>query len=413
MRKPDPAWVVIAAGVCAAIHIGKLPPAIPVLQQALGLSLVQAGFALSLVQLAGMCTAIAFGAVAEAMGLRRSVLVGLALLAAASAAGSLAQGPTMLLLLRAVEGLSFLLVVLPAPGLLRRLVPPQRLARSMGLWSAYMPVATSLALLLGPLAIDAVGWRGWWVGLAVVTALAGLVVLVAVPDTPTNGGAPAAPRPGPADGTSQQRLLRWWQPLWATLSARGPWLVSLAFAAYSTQWIALIGFLPTIYQQAGHAGWVVGVLTALVSAGNIVGNVGAGRLLHAGAAPARLMICGYLTMAAGSVVAFADLGQGQLVRFAAVLLFSVVGGLIPATLFALATRVAPSEQAISATVGWMQQWSAAGQFVGPPLVAWVAGRAGGWHNTWCVTAAAAAIGCVLTGLLVKHLARQSPGMAVQ
>ena len=114
--------------------------------------------------------------------------------------------------------------------------------------------------------------------------------------------------------------------------------VALAFAAYSTQWIALIGFLPTIYQQAGHAGWVVGVLTALVSAGNIVGNVGAGRLLHAGAAPARLMICGYLTMAAGSVVAFADLGQGQLVRFAAVLLFSVVGGLIPATLFALATR---------------------------------------------------------------------------
>lgn len=408
MHKPDPAWVVIAAGVCAAIHIGKLPPAIPVLQQALGLTLVQAGFALSLVQLAGMCTAIAFGAVADAMGLRRSVLFGLGLLACASALGAMAQGPTMLLVLRAVEGLSLLLVVLPAPVLLRRLVPPQRLARSMGLWGAYMPVATSLALLLGPLVIDVVGWRGWWAGLALTTALACLLFFMAIPSTPMSATSSTG-KPMWGANVSPQGISRWWEPIKVTLAARGPWLVALAFAAYSMQWIALIGFLPTIYQQAGYAGWVVGVLTALVSAGNIVGNVGAGRMLHAGVEPARLMTCGYLAMAAGSVLAFGDLGQGQAVRYLAVMMFSVVGGLIPATLFALAPHVAPNEQAMSATVGWMQQWSATGQFVGPPLVAWVAGRAGGWQHTWCVTVSAAAFGGLLTILLVRHLAFQYRG----
>ena len=47
------AWIVLAAGVSAALHVGKLPPAIGALQASLGITLVQAGFLLSLVQLAG------------------------------------------------------------------------------------------------------------------------------------------------------------------------------------------------------------------------------------------------------------------------------------------------------------------------------------------------------------------------
>ena len=77
----DPALVVILAGVSAALHVGKLPPAIPTLQQALGLSLLQAAFLLSMVQGAGMCAGVAFGALADALGLKRSMLIGLMLIA--------------------------------------------------------------------------------------------------------------------------------------------------------------------------------------------------------------------------------------------------------------------------------------------------------------------------------------------
>ena len=49
-----PAFIVIIAGMVAALHIGKIPPAIPVLRDALGVSLVEAGFLLSMVQMAGM-----------------------------------------------------------------------------------------------------------------------------------------------------------------------------------------------------------------------------------------------------------------------------------------------------------------------------------------------------------------------
>src|SRR5829696_7546952 len=91
-RRAQPALVVILAGVVAALHVGKLPPAIPVLRDALGLTLVQPGFLLSLVQLAGMTLGVVFGVVADKLGSRRSMSLGLVLLAIVSALGGLMQG---------------------------------------------------------------------------------------------------------------------------------------------------------------------------------------------------------------------------------------------------------------------------------------------------------------------------------
>src|SRR5260370_33516397 len=71
-----PSWIVVAAGVSAALHVGKLPPAVPALQQQLGLSLLQAGFLLSTVRVAGMALGLVVGRGAGRWGLRRSMLAG-------------------------------------------------------------------------------------------------------------------------------------------------------------------------------------------------------------------------------------------------------------------------------------------------------------------------------------------------
>ncbi len=379
--------IVVLAGVCAALHVGKLPPAIAALQAALGLSLLQAGFLLSTVQVAGMLAGVAFGALADALGFKRSMLLGLGLLALASAAGGVAQNVTSLLLLRAVEGFGFLLVVLPAPGLIRRLVAPQQLSRMLGLWGTYMPFGAALALLIGPLWIGAFGWRAWWWALGGLSAAMALWLARVVPATATASAAPGASQPLP-----------WAERLRQTLSAPGPWLVAMTFAVYAGQWLAVIGFLPAIYLGASVSGAATGLLTALAAAINMVGNLLSGRLLHGGMQPTRLLAIGFVTMGLAAAAAFAVVDGAMLppaLRYAAILVFSMVGGLIPATLFSLAVRLAPSEQTLSSTVGWMQQWSAFGQFAGPPLVAWVAIRSGGWQWTWVATGA-----CSLLGLLL-------------
>jgi len=388
-RRVDPALLVILAGVVAALHIGKLPPAIPVLRDALGLTLVQAGFLLSLVQLAGMTLGVVFGVVADTLGSRLSMTLGLALLAIVSALGGLTQGVAPLMALRAAEGFGFLLVVLPAPGLVRSLVEPHRVSAMIGLWGAYMPLATAMALLFGPLAIAAIGWRGWWEMLAALSALMAMWLAGAVPADTRPAMAASSP------SLTRRRL---------TLSAPGPWLVALAFAMYSGQWLAVIGFLPSIYVQSGIAGVAAGVLTATVAAVNMAGNIGSGRLLQRGVAPSRLLTIGFATMGLAATASFAgggDAGLAPALRYGAVLLFSGVGGLIPATLFALAVRLAPSEGTLATTIGWVQQWSALGQFAGPPLVAAVASSAGGWQWTWLATGACSVAGLGLTAGLSR------------
>ncbi|MEO7007833.1 MAG: MFS transporter [Caldimonas sp.] len=411
-RSGRPAFIVILAGVCAALHIGKLPPALIALQHSLGLGLVEAGFLLSLVQLAGMSAGVAFGALADGLGLKRSMVLGLLILSFASALGGGAQSVGWLLALRAVEGLGFLLVVLPAPGLVRRLVAPERLDTMLGVWGAYMPCGAAVALLLGPLLIGTVGWRAWWWALSAATLAMAIWLARAVPGetAATPGGANAATAvsataqaPDTATVTAARAAApatpAWVARLRQTLARRGPWLVAMSFAAYSSQWLAVIGFLPTIYLQAGIAGVATGALTALAAGVNMVGNLAAGRLLHRGARPTLLLALGFIAMGVASIAAFAGTSGAwppAWLRYIAVLLFSMLGGVIPATLFSLAVRVAPSEHTVSSTVGWVQQWSAFGQFVGPPLVAWVASRAGGWQWTWTVTAALSLLGLWLS-----------------
>ena len=397
MKLIHPAGCVIAAGVVAALHVAKLPPALPVLQQLMGVSLLQAGFLLSLVQLAGMALGLPAGLLIQRWGPRRSVLTGLLLLAGASTLGGAAPTATVLLLSRALEGLGFLCVVLPAPGLLRVLVPPGQLSRVLGGWGAYMPLGAALALLAGPavmaLADAAWGWRLWWWGLSALAVLLAGLVLVRVP-----ADVPAGSQQAGAASPPWRALLK------LTLCSRGAWAVALSFAMYSGQWMAVVGFLPSIYAQAGLAPATTAWLTALAAGVNIIGNLAAGRLLHRGVAPVVLLATGFAAMALGTLVAFGVDGHPQ-VQYLAVLVFSMIGGLIPGTLFSLAVRLAPGPQTVPTTVGWVQQWSAVGQFCGPPLVAWVAAQAGHWQWTWVVTGACSVAGLWLAWQIRSLLMR--------
>jgi cyanate permease len=380
-RGIDPALIVILAGVSAALHVGKLPPALPVLREALSLTLVEAGFLLSMVQLAGMTLGLAAGLAAGSAGLRRCMIAGLVILSAASALGGFAHDAFTLLVLRGVEGAGLLLAVTPAPSLIRRFASRTSIDARLGLWGAYMPFGTATALLMVSWLLQRIGWQAsWWLFAAPSVAMA-IWVWTAVP----------------ADSAaSSSQAGAWTDRLQRTLTSRGPWLMALTFAFYSSQWLAVIGFLPSIYAQAAVASEVAGALTALAAAANIIGNAGGGRLLQRGVAPQTLLYCGFVAMAVGAAIAFMPaLDAGPIAKYVAVLGFSAIGGLVPGTLFALSVRLAPDSHTVATTVGWMQQLSALGQFTGPPLVAWVASRVGDWHWTWAVTGA-----CSLAGLLL-------------
>ena len=394
-------WVIFS-GVVAALQIGKLPPALPELSQALGLSLMEAGFLLSLVQLAGMSLALAVGLSADGFGLKRSMLSGLVILGVASAMGATSESTTSLMVWRAVEGFGFLGVTLPAPGLIRKLVSEQHLRKLLGYWGAYMPAGTALTLLAGPMWLPEFGWRNWWLLFAILSWAMAIVLWRVVPADLSTSSEPELAH------ALSFKPVAWPQRLRETLSAPGPWWVALCFAMYSGQWLAVVGFLPSIYTQAGLLGATLGSLTALAAAVNMLGNMASGRLLQRDFHPSVLLAMGFFAMGLGAVLAFAEFTQSwPWLRYAGVLLFSACGGLVPGTLFSLAVRLAPHERNVSTTVGWMQQGSAAGQFAGPPVVAWLASQVGGWQWTWLATGLCCVLGVLLSVLIARTLSQQS------
>jgi predicted MFS family arabinose efflux permease len=300
--------------------------------------------------------------------------------------------------LRGCEGAGFLLASLPGPSLIRRLVEPGRLSGMLGMWGTYMPLGTGIALLVGPAVIGLGGWHLWWWLASAASGAMGFWLWFAIPPSCDE----RVPRPPGAD---RNRIVR-------TLRARGPWLAATTFAAYSAQWLAVIGFLPTIYAQAGLPAAYAAFATAIAATINMSGNMASGRLLQRGVPAPVLLYCGLAAMAVGAVLAFAPWTASTSLsavaaRYAGVLLFSAVGGLVPGTLFSVGVRLAPDESTVSTTVGWMQQWSSIGQFAGPPLAALLAARTGGWESTWCVTVSFAAIGIVLA-TAIGRLLRADP-----
>lgn len=398
-KSVEPALLVVLSGVVAALHIGKMPVAIPVLREALGVTLVEAGFLLATVQFAGMSAGVLIGSATEGIGLRRSVILGQLILVISGLASLWVQQPGALLLSRGLEGFGFLLVVLSAPGLIRQLVPPSQLPPYLGLWGAYMGTGASLALLCAPMVMSLIGWRGLWVLLAALSAAMAAWIAIAIPsDVRRRAASPAA--------LPQSQQAGWKQRLLLTLGSKEPWRVALMFALYSSQWLVVIGFLPSIAEQAGYSKQAAGVLTAFACLANVIGSVAAGRLLHRGFCARSLIRFSYICMMAMTFLAFSSVTESlPLLRYLAVVLFSAIGGLIPGALFSVVVYAAPTEQTVSTTVGWMQQCSSTGQFFGPPAVAMLVASVGGWHMTWVATAACSVLGLLLVMGLKFRAAR--------
>ncbi|MFI6542879.1 CynX/NimT family MFS transporter [Streptomyces prunicolor] len=378
-------WVVIvAAGVAAGLQVWKVPPALPFLRHELSLSLVQAGTLLGIVQLAGMLGGLAVSLLAELIGERRCLSAGLVLLFVGSAGGGFAWSAAPLLASRAVEGAGFILVAVTGPGLIRRTAPPGRFTTAMGFWGAYQGISTFAGLVIGALVLQVMPWRVWWWGMAVVALLPLPWVLARVPRDDAGGVRGAA--------NALARIGR-------TVRAPGPWTAGLVFACYTLPWMAVVGFLPTIYRDGGMIGSWPGVLSALVGAANAVGSIATAALMQRGLPTRVLLVPAFVLMAVTSVLAFAvdwhRLPAGTAGQFACVAVFSLTGGAIPATLLRMIGELTPAGGSAPATMGLIQQLFNAGSVIGPTLAAWLATRTGDWHSTWWITCACAAVGIVL------------------
>ena len=73
-------WVVFGAGIIAAMHLGKLPPALPEIRADLQVDLVIGGWIASMISLTGFALGLIAGTLADKLGQRRVLITGLLVL---------------------------------------------------------------------------------------------------------------------------------------------------------------------------------------------------------------------------------------------------------------------------------------------------------------------------------------------
>jgi MFS family permease len=376
-------WAVFCGGLVAGAYMTKVPPALPQMRAALGLSLVEATFIVTTFNVLGMLVGMVAGMVADRFGRKRLALAGLLLMAAGGLMGAAVSNFTALLVSRFIEGVGFILFAVPAPALMSTMSADARdRAKALGLWSAYMPTGGTIALLLAPVLISLSSWRALWVALSVAGIVAAFAFARAVPPTPR----------------SQVGSLRL---VTESLAQPGNVVMALLFACYVAQWTSIMVWLPTFLGEHGASTATAAIATALMVLANAPGNLTGGWLLSRGIPRGRLVIGASIVSALAEIGMLSSGVPGPL-RFALVLVFSYCSGFIPSSIFAGLPLHARTPQHISTGNGMVLQFSNVGQFFGPLVIAWIASRFGSWEATLLAmlafAAGGAACGVVLASI---------------
>ncbi len=353
--------VAVAGGIAAALHIGKAPPAIPMLRTELGIDLVAAGWLMGLVSVLGAVCGIFIGRFTDYLSHRRAMALGLGLLVAGSLVGAGSNSEMLLLASRAIESVGLIMASVAAPGLIAASIEPRDTGLAFAFWGIWLPAGVAAMMVISPFLLPSFGWRGSWVFAAVVSLIPMIALMLL-----------KIPKRVHADRSSISLASA------VGLTAIRPisWIISGIFLAYSSSFMAVFGFLPTLLiEEMGVGLTAASIMTALAVLANAVGNVLGGILARWGAPRWTLIAGPCLLLTLTAFVVFGD-GFPLWMRYGAAVAYAISGGLLPATIMGALPVYAPRRDLVGTFSGFVMQGSNIGQCFGPMLLASIVGIAG-------------------------------------
>ena len=384
-------WVSVlllfAAGCSVALHIGKAPPALPVLREMWDLSLTRTGMVISIYTLLIALLGIPLGLLVRQFGNVRFAVAGIAMAGIGSMLGADAGSLNTLLLTRALEGFGWIVTVVSLPSILTSLSASRDRPLVLGIWGAFVPVGAGAMLLIAPTMQTRSGWPLSWQVAGVASLAAAILVLLITRRH-------AKPLTVLAANKSKRQTGRL-----DDIAKPAVWCMGLCFFVYSFQYTPVVSFLPTLFLESSALSLAtLSYLTAVVILSNTIGNVSAGILLRRGISYQMLMSLGFLVMGCATLVIYLDAMPFPL-RLLAAAVFSAVSGLIPGTLFALVPRVIGSPEGAAPVIGLMLQLSGVAQLIGAVLLPYAVEVSGCWFAAGVVTSFASCAGLLLVRLI--------------
>ncbi len=155
--------------------------ALPSVQRSLAVSLTDLEWVVNGYVLALAVALLTGGRLADLLGRRRIFITGLIVFTGASLAAGLAEGGTVLIAARFVQGAGAALVSSASLPILSAAFPPQERGTAIGIWSAVVGTAIAIGPLVGGLLTEALSWS-WIFFVNVPIGIAAVVVARALID---------------------------------------------------------------------------------------------------------------------------------------------------------------------------------------------------------------------------------------
>jgi MFS transporter, DHA1 family, inner membrane transport protein len=345
-----------AAGLLAALQYAKIPFMLPGLLGQSAMSPVQQAWVLSIIGIVGAVAGTFAGAVCQAVGLRRTLVWGLAVGIAGALLPLLAGHYAMLLVARVVESVAHMAIVVAVPTLMLSVCAEKDRPRVMTLWSCYFTVTFILAALALPRVLDAAGWRGIALLHAALLLAVGLLCV----------GMPQA--------SLQSSNLQDKVALSATSLLHAQWrllrqgkllAVPATFFGYTLLFVALVSVLPRLLSGTPQASANLAMALPIAS---LLGTLLSLAALRRGMTGHRLVRMSATTLVLAGLGLMLTAPQGLLTHGMVLLCFVLLGTLPAGIVSAIPALFKPGDPDITLVNGGLVQFGNLGNFVGSPIL---------------------------------------------
>ena len=350
------AWVILfavfIASVAAPLNQNKVPPLMPVLMQALDITLSQAGLLMSVFSITGFVLALPTGFIIQRFGPKITGIIALVSLVIGAGMGALSGSMGLLLASRVIEGVGMGLIAVVAPAVIALWFPREKQGTPMGIWATWVPMGSILMLQLAPRLSASFGWPSvWWFG-AVFALVALLLFAFLLRMPPVDPGllAEAAP-PAPSFGKA--------------LANRDIWLLAFTFFCFNLVFFPLATYYPTFLAEVRgysltEAASIASISTAVVLisapfAGWLSDRIGSRKLV---------LTVPFILVAGLMFLPFRVVGW-QIIAFFVVL--GLIAGAVPTATFAAAPEVMQSPQLAGLGLAVIMLGQNLGMFVAPVM----------------------------------------------
>lgn len=385
-------WVAFGAGIVAATHIGKLPPALPEIRLALDAGLVTGGWIASMISCTGFALGLVAGSLADRLGQRQVLIFGLLAMTIGSLLGAFAQSGEVMLLSRFIEGVGYTSVTITGAGMITHVTAAGDRKWALGIWSSYVPVGFSVMLIAGALVLEAWGWRTLWLISSGITVVWAGIVWKATLGWQRQSGNVAM--------TSMLNNVT------RCLASPGALLAAGCFALYASQHISMMAWLPSYMREVcGSSTLVAAVVPAVVLMFNAIGNWFSAWAMGRGVSIWSLLAVGAIGMGLSQIGIFSAF-LPDTARLGFAVLFGIFGGMVPAAALGSVAIYTPSPSQIGTMNGLMVMGTSTGMLFGPPAVAAMRAVMGNWNDVVWLMVSLATVGVILA-VLSRRLERRA------